>query len=367
MDLFERLPTPWGLVRSGVAPDHSKIKSVSRVFESISNVPNFRLFANIEVGRDIALDSLKTAYDVVILAVGTPVAKRLGIPGEDFLNCWSSAEFISWYNGHPDYSQLNIDLSGKKAIVIGAGNVALDVARLLAMNPDKLFSTDISYKALEELSKSNIKEVSLCARRGAEFASFTSSELQELSELEDTNVVIPLEEIRRAITSSKLDVEKHAKANLEVLKKIAGMEKRDVNKRLEFHFAHTPKEIRGKDKVESVIFTTTKGEVEIEADVIVTAIGYEVDPQWNSKLEGGYFRNSDGFIEDNLYVVGWAKRGPNGVIGTNKSDASNVVGQIVAHLSGRRPKTGAPRQDLVENLIYIDRLSRRCRCIVISG
>ena len=354
VDLFEKLPTPWGLVRSGVAPDHPKIKSASKVFEKISDDPNFRLFAHVEVGNDISLDSLKDAYDAVILAVGTPIGKKLGIPGEDLRNCWSSAEFVPWYNGHPDYSQLDIDLSGKRAIVIGAGNVAMDVARLLAMNSNDLVTTDISDRALDELQNSSIREVWLCARRGAEFASFTAPELRELPELKDTNVVISREEISEAIARAGNDAERHVKANLDAMQGIALMGRREGNKRLEFHFGYVPKRIKGTSKVESVIFTTAQGEVEVEADLVVTAIGYEANPEWNLKLEGSHFQNLDGFIEDNLYTVGWAKRGPSGVIGTNKSDASNVVEEIVSRLSGSEPKSESLRNNLVENLNHID-------------
>ena len=304
VDLFEKLPTPWGLVRSGVAPDHPKIKSVSKVFEKISDDQNFRLFANVEVGRDVSLDALKSAYDAVILAVGTPLGKRLGIPGEDLLNVWSSAEFVPWYNGHPDYSDIGIDLTGKRAIVIGAGNVAMDVARLLAMNPSELTTTDISDHALNLLLTSSITDVRICARRGAEFASFTAPELRELQELTDTDAVISAEEISDALTRSSDEVERHVKANLDAMHSIATMERSEKNKRLEFHFGYTPKEVRGTKKVESVIFSTLHGDIEIEADLVVTAIGYEADSSWKLSVDGNHLKNSDGFVEDNLYVVG---------------------------------------------------------------
>jgi ferredoxin--NADP+ reductase len=354
VDLFERLPTPWGLVRSGVAPDHPKIKSVSKVFEKISDDQNFRLFANVEVGRDISLDALKSAYDAVILAVGTPLGKRLGIPGEDLLNCWSSAEFVPWYNGHPDYSDLGIDLSGKRAIVIGAGNVAMDVARLLAMNPNDLTTTDISDHALDLLLASSITDVRICARRGAEFASFTAPELRELPELRDTNVVISAEEISDALTRSSDEVERHVKANLDAMYSIATMARSEKNKQLEFHFGYTPKEVRGTKKVESVIFSTVHGDIEIEADLVVTAIGYEADSGLNLSVDGNHFKNSDGFVEDNLYVVGWAKRGPTGVIGTNKSDAAEVAKKIVSELSLRTPKEDLDVNEVVKDLNFLN-------------
>ena len=354
VDLFERLPTPWGLVRSGVAPDHPKIKSVSKVFEKISDDQNFRLFANVEVGRDVSLDALKSAYDAVILAVGTPLGKRLGIPGEDLLNVWSSAEFVPWYNGHPDYSNLGIDLSGKRAIVIGAGNVAMDVARLLAMNPSELTTTDISDHALNLLLTSSITDVRICARRGAEFASFTAPELRELPELTDTDVVISAEEISDALTRSSDEVERHVKANLDAMHSIATMERSEKNKRLEFHFGYTPKEIRGAERVESVIFSTLHGDIEIEADLVVTAIGYEADSGLNLSVDGNHLENSDGFVEDNLYVVGWAKRGPTGVIGTNKSDATEVARKIVSELSFKNPKEDSGVSEVVSELNFLN-------------
>jgi ferredoxin--NADP+ reductase len=354
VDLFEKLPTPWGLVRSGVAPDHPKIKSVSKVFEKISDDSNFRLFANIEVGRDVSLDALKSAYDAVILAVGTPLGKRLGIPGEDLLNVWSSAEFVPWYNGHPNYSELSVDLSGQRAIVIGAGNVAMDVARLLAMNPNDLRTTDISDHALDLLLTSSITDVRICARRGAEFASFTAPELRELPELSDTNVVISNEEIREALNRSGHGVERHVKANLEAMQSIATTEQSKKNKRLEFHFGYVPMEIRGSGKVESVVFATPRGEEVIPADLVVTAIGYAADSIWNLNVDGNHFRNIEGFIEDNLYVVGWAKRGPTGVIGTNKSDAVEVVKKIVGELSVKSPKEDLGVNQLSNNLDFIN-------------
>ena len=354
VDLFEKLPTPWGLVRSGVAPDHPKIKSVSKVFEKISDDPNFRLFANVEVGQDLSLEELKSNYDAVVLAVGTPSGKKLGIPGENLANCWSSAEFVSWYNGHPEYSKLNIDLSGKRAVVIGAGNVAMDVARLLAMNSSNLENTDISDYALDELKKSQIKNVWLCARRTAEFASFTAPELRELPELEDTSVIISSKEIEGAMDRLHSDAERHVRANLEAMHAIACLSHREKNKTLEFHFGVVPKEIRGNGKVESVLFDSGQGEIVVEADLVVTAIGYEIDSEWGLKVEGNHFENSDGLIEDNLYVVGWAKRGPTGVIGTNKSDSAEVIKRLFLDLTKKDPKQVQGIHKLLENLSPIN-------------
>ena len=183
IDLIERLPTPWGLVRSGVAPDHPKIKSVSKVFEKVATAGNVSLFGNVEVGSDISLSELKAKYDAVILATGSSIGKKLGIPGEDLANSISAAEFVPWYNAHPDYANINPDLSSDTAIVIGAGNVAMDCARMLAVDPSELDLTDTANHALDALKRSKIRKVYICARRGAEFAAFTSPELRELPDL----------------------------------------------------------------------------------------------------------------------------------------------------------------------------------------
>ena len=185
IDLYERLPTPWGLVRSGVAPDHQKIKSVSKVFEKVASNQNFRLFANVEVGKDVSLDDLKKNYDVVILATGASSGKKLNIPGENLKNVFSSDSFVSWYNSHPDYENLNVDLNCHRAVVIGAGNVAIDVARILLSDTSELAKTDIDVSALDLLHKSQIKEVVICGRRGPENSNFSLQELRELPRSED--------------------------------------------------------------------------------------------------------------------------------------------------------------------------------------
>ena len=193
IDLYERLPTPWGLVRSGVAPDHQKIKSVSKVFEKIASHQNFRLFANVEVGKDVSLDDLKKNYDVVILATGASSGKKLNIPGENLKNVFSSDSFVSWYNSHPDYENLSVDLNCHRAVVIGAGNVAIDVARILLSDTNELAKTDIDVSALNLLKKSQIKEVVICGRRGPEHSNFTLPELRELPILPKVEVIIDRE------------------------------------------------------------------------------------------------------------------------------------------------------------------------------
>ena len=208
IDLIERLPTPWGLVRSGVAPDHPKIKSVSKVFEKVATAGNVSLFGNVEVGKDISFDTLTEKYDAVVIATGTSIGKKLGIPGEGLKNSLSSAEFVPWYNGHPDFADLNPDLNCDTAVVIGAGNVAMDCARLLAVDSSELEPTDTAAHALEAFKKSKIRHVYICARRGAENVAFTSPELRELPDLEHTNVVISKKDIEGAISRAGHPIER---------------------------------------------------------------------------------------------------------------------------------------------------------------
>ncbi|MEY2723922.1 MAG: hypothetical protein RIR93_738, partial [Actinomycetota bacterium] len=326
------LPTPWGLVRSGVAPDHPKIKSVSKVFEKVATAGNLSLFGNVEVGRDISLDQLKAKYDAVILATGTSVGKKLGIPGEELPNSLSAADFVPWYNGHPDYANLKPDLSSDTAVVIGAGNVAMDVARLLALEPSELDPTDTADHAIDDFKKSNIRKVYICARRGPEFASFTSPELRELPDLEHTNVVINKEVIEAAIKRVGPEPEKHLNSNLEAMLNIASNDSHPHQRTMEFLFQHVPTSINGNGKVEGITFTTPDGEKKISCGLVITAIGYQPKEANGLKVDSNKIANTDGHVESNLYVVGWAKRGPSGVIGTNKSDAADVMKLLASQL-----------------------------------
>ena len=339
IDMIERLPTPWGLVRSGVAPDHSKIKTVSKVFEKIASEPNFRLFGNIELGKDISLADLTDRYDAVIMATGSAIGKKLGIPGEDLANSISAAQFVPWYNGHPDYADFKVDLSGKVAVVIGAGNVAMDCGRILAIDPKELDETDTADHAHEHLKKSNIRKVFITGRRGAEFAAFTAPELRDLPKLEHTDVYISEEAIALAYKNAeaKGEIEKHLASNLEAMKLIAETPKNGYERSLEFLFSHTPKEIIGDGKVYGIIYSTPNGDVTIPCDLVITAIGYEATTIPGVKYESGKITNTDGRVTgSNMYVVGWAKRGPSGVIGTNKSDAAEVVKLLISDLKNAK-------------------------------
>ena len=217
IDMIERLPTPWGLVRSGVAPDHPKIKTVSKVFEKVATAGNFRLFGGVELGTDISIEQLREMYDAVVIATGSAIGKKLGIPGEDLPGSISAAEFVPWYNAHPDFHSVDVPLNCETAVVIGAGNVAMDVARMLALEPSELDPTDTADHAITSFKESKIREVIVSARRGPEHAAFTSPELRELPKLEHTNVLINKSDIAAAIVRVGDTVEKDTKSNLDAM------------------------------------------------------------------------------------------------------------------------------------------------------
>ena len=348
IDMIERLPTPWGLVRSGVAPDHPKIKTVSKVFEKIAKEPKFRLFANVELGKDVSLKDLRDQYDAVVLSTGASKGRKLGIPGEELANSLSAADFVPWYNAHPDYVNTEVDLSCDTAVVIGAGNVAMDVARILAIDPNELDPTDVAEHALVELKNSNIRTVIICGRRGPEHAAFTAPELRDLPKLENTDVYIDENQINDASIRIEQvsEIEKDLKNNLEAMKLIAEHSKKGVGRKLEIKFLSTPIEIKGNKKVDEVVFTINKVEdgkvvpteetFTIKAGLVITAIGYDAVEYPGITIENGRINNIAGHIEHNVYTTGWAKRGPTGVIGTNKSDSSDVVDLIIENL--KEPK-----------------------------
>jgi ferredoxin--NADP+ reductase len=334
IDMIERLPTPWGLVRSGVAPDHPKIKTVSKVFEKVATAGNFRLFGGIELGTDISIEQLKDMYDAVVLATGSATGKKLGIPGEDLPGSISAAEFVPWYNAHPDFHSVEVPLNCETAVVIGAGNVAMDVARMLALEPSELDPTDTADHAIASFKESKIREVIVSARRGPEHAAFTSPELRELPKLEHTNVLINKSDIEAAITRAGDAIEKDAKSNLDAMLLISEKEATSHDRTMKFQFLATPVEIKGNGRVEEVVFKKTGGDetFSIKCGLVVTAIGYQAASLEGIPYENGKVVNVDGRVAPETYVVGWAKRGPSGVIGTNKSDAADVMKLFVQDL-----------------------------------
>ena len=351
IDMFERLPTPWGLVRSGVAPDHPKIKTVSKVFEKIATGENFRLFANVEIGKDLSVDQLQDRYDALIIATGSSLGKTLGIPGENLRGSLSAANFVPWYNAHPDFADVDVPLDCDTAVVIGGGNVAMDVARILALEPSELDPTDTADHAIDAFKKSGIRKVYIAIRRGAEFAAFTSPELRDLPKLEHTNVIIDEDEIAAAIARVGDSAEKDVKSNLDAMLFIAQNQKTEHERTIEFLFSHTPKEIQGSSHVEGVIFSTPTGDKTIKTGLVVTAIGYNALDIPGIPFENGKVVNVDGRVKGNMYVVGWAKRGPSGVIGTNKSDATSVIELLGKDLSA--PKNKDDVSDLLKGKIVV--------------
>ena len=347
IDMIERLPTPWGLVRSGVAPDHPKIKTVAKVFEKIAAEPGFRLFANVELGSDLTMEQLKERYDAVVIATGSAIGKKLGIPGEDLPGSTSAATFVPWYNSHPDFKDCDIDLSCQTAVVIGAGNVAMDVARILALEPSELDPTDAADHAIDAFKESAVRTVIISARRGAENAAFTSPELRELPKLEHTNVIMNKSDIADAISRAGDEPAKDVKSNLDAMLLIAEKEAINHERTMKFQFLATPIEIKGSGRVEEVVFQKTGSDEKfsIKCGLVITAIGYEA-----TRLEGvpygkGKVVNTDGRVQENFYVVGWAKRGPSGVIGTNKSDAADVMKLLAEELT--TPKNAGDITDII--------------------
>jgi len=347
IDMIERLPTPWGLVRSGVAPDHPKIKTVAKVFEKVANEPNFRLFANVELGSDLTIDQLKESYDAVVIATGSALGKKLGIPGEEMLGSMSAATFVPWYNAHPDFKDETVDLSCETAVVIGAGNVAMDVARMLALEPSELDPTDTADHAIDVLKESSVRTVILSARRGPENAAFTSPELRELPKLEHTNVIMEKSDIEAAIVRAGDAPEKDVKSNLDAMLLISEKEPTTHQRTMKFQFLATPKEIKGNGRVEEVIFQKTGSDetFSIKCGLVITAIGYEAANLEGIPYEKGIVVNTDGRVKENIYVVGWAKRGPSGVIGTNKSDAADVMKLLIEDLE--TPKSSGDITDVI--------------------
>ena len=352
IDMFERLPTMWGLVRSGVAPDHPKIKSVSKVFEKVASEPNFRLFGNVEVGSDVDIEEICPRYDAVVMCTGSNLGKKLGIAGEDLPGSISAAEFVPWYNGHPDYVGVEVPLDGDTAVIIGAGNVAMDCARMLALEPSELDVTDTAEHALKALHASKIRKVYIMGRRGVEHAAFTAPELRELPKLEHTDVIIDNEAVQSANerASAAGEIGKQLASNLEAWRLIAENPQSGHERVMEFRFLSTPKEIQGQGKVEEIVFGVNEikdgkvvdtGETySVKTNLVISAIGYHALPIKGISFRDGKVENDNGrVLGTNIYTVGWAKRGPSGVIGTNKSDASDVVKLLIEDLSPE-PKNG---------------------------
>jgi ferredoxin--NADP+ reductase len=333
VDMFERLPTPWGLVRLGVAPDHPKLKTVSRAFEKIAERPGFRFLGNVEVGRHLRHDDLVRLYDAVIYAVGAQSDRRLGVPGEDLPGSWPATEFVAWYNGHPDYQQLVFDLNVERAVVIGIGNVALDVARMLALTREELAPTDTTDASIEAIASSSLREIVVVGRRGPAQASFTTPELQEMGELADADVIVDAAELEGAEPKDT-----NAERNLEVLREFAAREPQGKPRRVVFRFFRSPVAILGEERVEAIELVrneldeneravATEERETLACGLVFRSVGYRgVElPGVPFDERSGTVPNEGGRVAPGVYCAGWIKRGPTGVIGTNKKDAAETV------------------------------------------
>lgn len=354
VDMLEMLPTPWGLVRSGVAPDHPKIKSISAQFDKTAADARFRFFGNIKVGEHVTPAELAERYDAVVYAVGAQSDRALHIPGEELPGSVAAVDFVGWYNAHPHFDGMAPNLAGGRAVVVGNGNVALDVARILVSDPEALANTDIADHALASLDTRGVEEVVVIGRRGPLQATFTTLELRELGDLEalgDVDVILDPADFD-GITDADLETaSKTVKQNIKVLRKYVDEQPREAKRRIVFRFCTSPVELRGEDRVESIVLGRNElvrdadGRVvakdtgereELPVQLVVRAVGYRGVPTPGLPFDerSGTIPHTDGRIEGsrNEYVVGWIKRGPSGVIGSNKKDSQDTVDTLLEDL-----------------------------------
>ncbi|MEQ8228116.1 MAG: FAD-dependent oxidoreductase [Rhodospirillales bacterium] len=341
VDIIERLPTPYGLIRGGVAPDHQTTKKVAKKYEQTALFDDVRYFGNVEVNKDVSLAELRDMYDAVVLAVGAPGDRKLTIPGADKKGVHGSAAFVGWYNGHPDFRELEPDLNTPAAVVIGNGNVALDCARVLVRSRQGMAGADIAAHAMDAIEASSITDVYLTGRRGPLDAKFTNVELRELGEL---NQSVPLARAEQLPDAVPDDMEARAKRlaerNLANLRDYATNDPEAKPKRIHIEFFAQPVAILGDDRAEAVSFERTRvvdgraegtGELfEIPCGLVIAAIGYRSDPMEGAPFDekAGIIPNRDGRVDDGLYAVGWIKRGPTGVISSNRPDGVTVAEYI---------------------------------------
>jgi ferredoxin--NADP+ reductase len=345
VDLLDRLPTPWGLVRLGVAPDHENIKAVSRAFEKTAARPGFRFFGNVEVGSTVSHEELLGLYDAVVYTVGAQTDRRLGIPGEDLPGSWAATEFVAWYNGHPDFQDRTFDLSHERAVVIGNGNVAIDCARMLALTPEELAPTDTTPEAIEAICAAGVEEIVMLGRRGPVQAAFTPPELKELGELAGADVIVDPKDLELDPASEHALEEdrERARRNYELLEEFAARPPAGKPRRIVLRFLVSPVAILGSDRVEAVevvrnelveeggrLVARPTGEPEvIPAGLVLRSVGYKGVPLPGVPFDErtNTIPNDRGRVDgaERTYVAGWIKRGPSGVIGTNKKDATETV------------------------------------------
>ena len=351
IDIIERLPTPFGLIRGGVAPDHQTTKKVAKAYEKTALKDEVSYFGNVEVGKDVSMDELREIYDAVVLAVGAPTDRELGIPGADKAGVFGAADFVGWYNGHPNFTDLNPDLNVGAVAVVGVGNVGIDVARVLVKTPAEMAATDIADHAAKAVQAAPLTDVYLLGRRGPIEAKFTNVELREMGKLENSMPIVHPDQLPDEVTGDWSDRDLRLKErNLATMREFLDVDPTGKEKKVHFEFFANPVEVLGGDKVEGLRVERTKvedgraigtGEVfDIECGLVVAAIGYYSIP-----IEGVPFDNDkgivvhqDGRVGDGVYAVGWIKRGPTGVIGTNKPDGETAAQQILEDVgNGSKP------------------------------
>lgn len=372
VDLFDRLPTPYGLVRFGVAPDHPKIKSVIKVYDKVAAKDGFRFFGGVQIGEDVEHDELTARYDAVIYTTGASHDRRLGIPGEDLPGSVAATDFVAWYNGHPDAKDLTFDLSSKRAVVVGNGNVAVDVARMLALTPDELKVTDTADHAIEALSNSEVEEIVVLGRRGLAQAAFTTPELRELGELQDADIVISPADVdldegsRNWLNRDGADARE--KKNVDLATEFSTRTPSGKTRKVILRFLASPVKIVGTDEVEGIEIVKNEliadddgwlsarptSETEtIETGIVLRSIGYrgrplpgvpfDDDRATINNLDGRVIDQDTGEPVPGLYTAGWIKRGPSGIIGTNKKCANDTIAELAADLAA--DKLPAPTDD----------------------
>jgi ferredoxin/flavodoxin---NADP+ reductase len=381
IDMLERLPTPWGLLRGGVAPDHQEIKRLEDAFDRQTLRRGCRFLGNVEVGVDVSHSELMRHYTAVIYATGAQTDKSLGIPGEDLPGSWAATEFVAWYNAHPDFRDLEFDLSAERAVVIGNGNVAADVTRMLTLRPGELERTDVADHALEALRRSRIEEVIVIGRRGPAQVAFTSAELRELGRLDGVDVRVDPDDVELDPVSRRWLAEEGtftARKNVELLREFAARPaSADARRRIELRFLGSPVEIRGSGGVEAVdvrrnqIVRTDDGALRaraldepvqtIECGLVLRSVGYRAVPLPDVPFDERHFvlpnergrvRAADGEPLPGVYAVGWIKRGPTGILGTNKRDAEETVSCLVADLGAEAlPEPQDPGRDQIDALL----------------
>lgn len=346
VDVIDRLPTPYGLVRAGVAPDHQGTKNIVRQFERTLQKPGVRFLGNVAVGRDVTYDELKAAYDAVILAIGAPRDRTLGLPGEDLDGVYGSGRFVGWYNGHPDHADLAPRI-GMGVAIVGNGNVALDIARILAKTPEEMAQSDICAHAADTIATAPVTDIYICGRRGPVEASFTSAELAEMGHLRRARPVVDAAALDGASTEAVEDPRsrKIKDKNLEILRAFAARPDDDMPVRVHFLFNAAPRTIQGENgavtaltvertRVEEGRAVGTGETFDLSVGTVITAIGYRTEPITGLPLDQarGTVANSDGVVEDGVFAVGWAKRGPSGVIPSNRADSMAVADKVAAYL-----------------------------------